>query len=54
MLQDPSSKQLIDIGNGKVVLHESTGCIKLPNKFCTIINSQNEDISQNTHTILEP
>ncbi|CAK1585455.1 unnamed protein product [Parnassius mnemosyne] len=45
MLQDSSaetfSKQLLDIGNGKVAVHENTGCIKLPTDFCTIINSQN-------------
>jgi len=46
MFQDPSaetfSKQLLDIGDRKVALHENTGCIKLPNDFCTIINSQND------------
>ncbi|XP_071041907.1 uncharacterized protein [Parasteatoda tepidariorum] len=43
MLQDPSaetiSKQLFDIGDGKVTKDE-TGCIKLPDDFCTIIDSQ--------------
>ncbi|PIM96964.1 DNA helicase [Handroanthus impetiginosus] len=50
MLQDPSaktfSKQLLDIGDGKVDVHENTGCIKLPTDFCTIINSQNALIDQ--------
>jgi len=50
ILQDPSvetfSKQLLDIGDGKVALHENTGCIKLPNDCCTIINSQNDFIVQ--------
>ncbi|GBN34501.1 hypothetical protein AVEN_141351-1 [Araneus ventricosus] len=45
MLQDPSaetfSKQLLDIGDGKVAVHENTGCIKLQTDFCTIIDSQN-------------
>ncbi|XP_017464463.1 PREDICTED: uncharacterized protein LOC108369403 [Rhagoletis zephyria] len=45
MLQDPSvdtfSKQLLDIGDGKVTVHENTGCIKLPTDFCTIVDSQN-------------
>ncbi|XP_046869274.1 uncharacterized protein LOC124461893 [Drosophila willistoni] len=43
-LQDPSaetfSKQLLDIGNGKVAVHENTGSIKLPTGFCTIVHSQ--------------
>ncbi|GFV49229.1 ATP-dependent DNA helicase [Trichonephila clavipes] len=50
MLQDPSaetfSKQLLEIGDGKVAVHENTGCIKLPTYFCTIINSQNALIDQ--------
>jgi len=57
MLRDPSvetfSKQLLDIGDGKVALHENTGCIKLLTDFCTIINSQNYLIDQifpNIHT----
>jgi hypothetical protein len=33
------SKQLLDIGDGKVTTNE-TGCIKLPTDFCTIIDSQ--------------
>lgn len=44
LLQDPSaenfSKQLLDIGNGKVDLHENTQFIKLPANFCTVVNSQ--------------
>ncbi|XP_042907693.2 uncharacterized protein [Parasteatoda tepidariorum] len=43
MLPDPSaetfSKQLLVIGDGKVTKDE-TGCIKLPDDFCTIIDSQ--------------
>ncbi|CAG9840969.1 unnamed protein product [Diabrotica balteata] len=43
MLQDPSaetfSKQLLDIGDGKVATDE-TGYIKLPTDFCTIADSQ--------------
>ncbi|XP_046868780.1 uncharacterized protein LOC124461284 [Drosophila willistoni] len=43
-LQDPSaetfSKQLLDIGNGKVAVHENTGSIKLPPGFCAIVHSQ--------------
>nr|XP_042912617.1 uncharacterized protein LOC122272722 [Parasteatoda tepidariorum] len=43
MLQDPSaetfSKQLLDIGDGKVTKDEN-GCMKLPDDFCTIIDSQ--------------
>ena len=49
MLQDPSdeklSKQLLDIGDGKVAVNE-TGCIKLPSDFCPIINSQDAVIVQ--------
>ncbi|GBP93229.1 hypothetical protein EVAR_90140_1 [Eumeta japonica] len=43
MLQDPSaetfSKQLLDIGDGKVAIDE-TGYVKLPTDFCTIADSQ--------------
>ncbi|XP_033231613.1 uncharacterized protein LOC117182622 [Belonocnema kinseyi] len=50
MLQDPPaetfSKQLLDIGDGKVAVHENTECIKLPTDFCIIINSQNALIDQ--------
>ena len=31
------SKQLLDIGDGKVTTNEM-GCIKLPTDFCTIID----------------
>ncbi|XP_015609192.1 uncharacterized protein LOC107274496, partial [Cephus cinctus] len=45
MLEDPSaetfSNQLLDIGDGKVAVYESTGCIKLPTNFCAIVDSQN-------------
>ena len=50
MLQDPStdtfSKELLDIGDGKVNFHENTGCIKLPTDFCTIVDSQNAVIDR--------
>ncbi|KAA5637126.1 hypothetical protein F3G58_34250, partial [Pseudomonas aeruginosa] len=56
MLQDPSaktfSKQLLDIGDGKVTIAE-TEYIKLANDFCTIIDSQDaliEQIFPNVHT----
>ncbi|XP_068992255.1 uncharacterized protein [Neodiprion pinetum] len=49
MLQDPSaetfSKQLLDIGDGKVARDES-GCIKLQADFCTVIDSQDALIDQ--------
>lgn len=49
MLQDlPAetfSKQLLDIGDGKVTIDE-TGCVKLPIDFCTIIYSQDTLIQQ--------
>ena len=49
MLQDPSaeifSKQLLNIGSGKVTTHE-TGFIKIPTDFCTVIRSQNDLIDQ--------
>ncbi|XP_050335784.1 uncharacterized protein LOC126762782 [Bactrocera neohumeralis] len=54
---DPSaenfSKQLLDIGDGKVDVHENTGCIKLQTDFCTIIDSQNtliDHIFPDVHT----
>jgi hypothetical protein len=39
------SKQLLDIGDGKVITDEM-GCIKLPTDFCTIIDSQDALIDQ--------
>jgi hypothetical protein len=39
------SKQLLDIGDGKVITNE-TGYIQLPTHFCTIINSQDALINQ--------
>jgi hypothetical protein len=39
------SKQLLDIGDGKVTTDE-TGCIQLPTDFCTIIYSQDALIDQ--------
>ncbi|XP_050340137.1 uncharacterized protein LOC126766381 [Bactrocera neohumeralis] len=57
MLQDPSaenfSKQLLDIGDGKVDVHENTRCIKLQTDFCTIVDSQNtliDHIFADVHT----
>ncbi|XP_044597583.1 uncharacterized protein LOC123274158 [Cotesia glomerata] len=56
VLQDPSaetfSKQLLDIGDGKVTIAE-TGYIKLANDFCTIIDLQDaliEQIFPDVHT----
>ncbi|XP_072389611.1 uncharacterized protein [Diabrotica undecimpunctata] len=56
MLQDPSaetfSKQLLDIGDGKVATDE-TRYVKLPTNFCTIADSQdtlNEQIFSDVHT----
>jgi len=56
MLQDPSaetfSKQLLDIGDGKVGIDE-TGNVKLPTDFCTIADSQGtliEQIFPDVHT----
>ncbi|GBP17299.1 hypothetical protein EVAR_90159_1 [Eumeta japonica] len=56
MLQDPSaetfSKQLLDIGDGKVAIDE-TGYVKLPTDFCTIADSQDtliEQIFPDVHT----
>jgi hypothetical protein len=39
------SKQLLDIGDGKVTTDE-TGCIQLPTDFCTIIDLQDVLIDQ--------
>jgi hypothetical protein len=39
------SKQLLDIGDGKVISDE-TGCIQLSTDFCTIIDPQNALIDQ--------
>ncbi|XP_048514961.1 ATP-dependent DNA helicase RRM3-like [Athalia rosae] len=57
LLQDPSaetfSKQLLDIGYGKVAVHENTGCIKLQTDFCTIIDSQHiliDHVFSDVHT----
>ncbi|XP_072377802.1 ATP-dependent DNA helicase PIF6-like [Diabrotica undecimpunctata] len=56
MLQDPSaetfSKQLLDIGDGKVATDE-TGYVKIPTDFCTIADSQDtliEQIFPDVHT----
>nr|XP_046472567.1 uncharacterized protein LOC124214346 [Neodiprion pinetum] len=49
MLQNPSaetfSKQLLDIGDGKVA-RDKSGCIKLQADFCTVIDSQDALIDQ--------
>jgi len=49
ILQDPSaetfSKQLLDIGDGKITIDE-TRRVKLPTDFYTIINSQDALIKQ--------
>lgn len=46
LLNDPStdlfSKQLLDIGNGKMKIDDSTGLITLPINFCTIVQSKEE------------
>jgi hypothetical protein len=39
------SKQLLDIGDGKVTIDE-TECTQLPTEFCTIIDSLNALIDQ--------
>lgn len=43
---DPSaqvfSKQLLDIGNGEIELHQNTQYIKLPDIFCTVVETRNE------------
>ncbi|XP_067633737.1 ATP-dependent DNA helicase PIF1-like [Eurosta solidaginis] len=39
---DRFSKQLLDIGNGKVRVDNTNGLITLPNNFCTILQSTEE------------
>ncbi|XP_067632993.1 ATP-dependent DNA helicase PIF1-like [Eurosta solidaginis] len=39
---DRFSKQLLDIGNGKVQVDNTNGLITLPNNFCTILQSTEE------------
>ncbi|KAL4126499.1 hypothetical protein QTP88_010721 [Uroleucon formosanum] len=36
------SKQLLDIGNGEIELHQNTQYIKLPDIFCTVVETRNE------------
>ncbi|XP_077283117.1 uncharacterized protein LOC143909090 [Arctopsyche grandis] len=36
------AKQLLDIGNGKMAINESTQCIKLPTNFCEITATTDE------------
>ncbi|XP_025412821.1 uncharacterized protein LOC112685213 [Sipha flava] len=36
------SKQLLDIGNGEIELHQNTEYIKLPDIFCTVVETRNE------------
>lgn len=44
LLQDPHtdlfSQQLLDIGNGKIALHEDTQCIRISDNFCIIVDSR--------------
>lgn len=47
------SEQLLKIGNGEVLLHENTQCIKLQNSFCNMVTSKDaliESIFPNLHT----
>lgn len=36
------SKQLLDIGNGKIPIDNQTGCITLPDTFCTIVDTKQQ------------
>ena len=40
------SKQLLDLGNGKVPIDAATKCISFPSNFCTIVAST-EQLIQN-------
>ncbi|XP_076763396.1 uncharacterized protein LOC143430845 [Xylocopa sonorina] len=40
------AKQLLDIGNGKMEMDESTHCITLPENFCHIVKSTDELIAK--------
>lgn len=48
--KDPSttifSTQFLDIGNSEVELHLNTNCIKLPDHFCTLIQTKLELIDK--------
>ncbi|XP_060882071.1 ATP-dependent DNA helicase pif1-like [Metopolophium dirhodum] len=43
---DRFSKQLLEIGNGKVQIDNTNGLISLPNNFCTILQSKEELIER--------
>lgn len=43
---DQFSKQLLDLGNGKVPIDNTNGLITLPDNFCTIMQSQEELIDR--------
>lgn len=53
---DPSaqvfSKQLMDIGNGEIELHQNTQYIKLPDIFCSVVETRNELIESVFQDIL--
>lgn len=44
--QNRFSKQLLQIGNGKVRIDNTNGLISLPNNFCTILQSKEELIER--------
>ncbi|XP_076765131.1 ATP-dependent DNA helicase Pif1-like [Xylocopa sonorina] len=43
---EPFTKQLLDIGNGKMEIDQSTHCITLPENFCHIVKSTDELIAK--------
>ncbi|XP_076765241.1 uncharacterized protein LOC143432459 [Xylocopa sonorina] len=43
---EPFAKQLLDIGNGKMEMDQSTHCITLPENFCHIVKSTDELIAK--------
>ena len=45
------AKQLLDIGNGKIAIHQSTHCIKLPTDFCKFTANKDELIQKVFPTI---
>jgi hypothetical protein len=40
------AKQLLDIGNGKIAIDESTKCITSPTNFCNITSTRDELIQK--------
>jgi ATP-dependent DNA helicase PIF1 len=40
------AKQLLDIGNGKMAIDESTKCITLPTNFCNVTSTRDELIQK--------